>query len=97
MLTDVIALDLIVRDRIHSRIAEAANDRLADQLPSSRAGALAAPLGAFFAAASNGAAHAFGATFTAARLTAAHALRGLAAEIDPCARGDTGFLIARPR
>ena len=33
MLTDVIALDLIVRDRIQSRIAEAANDRLADQLP----------------------------------------------------------------
>ena len=32
MLTDVFALDLLVRDRINRRIAEANNDRLADSL-----------------------------------------------------------------
>ena len=99
MLTDVIALDLIVRDRIHSRIAEADNDRLADQVP----GRGAAPAAivhiatAPFAAVSHTAASVFGTTLTAVRLSTAHALRGLAADIDPCAGHDAGFLIARSR
>ena len=33
MLTDPFALDRLVRDRIHSRLAEADNDRLVDSLP----------------------------------------------------------------
>jgi hypothetical protein len=121
MHTDVIALNLIVRERINSRIAEAANDHLADQLPT-RPGWLAAFAATFVAAAATLAAtlasalgaaltaitSAFGATLAAitialaqtlmaARIATAHALRGLAADIDPCARGDAGLLIARSR
>jgi hypothetical protein len=79
-----IALQAYVQDLIRERLAEAANDALADQLPHRNSSSSSSSSNAFLAYVSVQGSAALAASALAVRHHLASGLRGLAIRLDPC-------------